>query len=101
MKLLYLPSVRAKHLRRDSILSLLRLDYAWSIRSYINDGKYSSLKSMLRQNFLKFNHLIMMDLKDREFSFIMIDKLLLFYTLIRDIRRLYSSNSVKVGNSSS
>lgn len=90
--LIYTPDAEALHLRKDNIISILRMDFAWSLLSYKEDGKYRSIKDLLRLNYLKTRHLMHLDYIDKDYSFLIIDIILGIYTFYKDIG-VYSSNS--------
>lgn len=84
----YQPSAKAEHLKRDTILSVLDMDWRWWIHHYAGTGKYLSLSNTVRANWRKMRDYIRRDRASNAQECIPVDVLLLIYATYRDVTSL-------------
>ena len=90
--LIYNPSAICKHLRQDSLHSILNNYYRWTFFSYpLPNTFFNLLKRVFIFNPYKILRLILKDLKNFKIQFIFVDILIGFYCTFQDMKYFFKN----------
>ena len=84
--LVYEPRALSQHMKRDTVISVLRMDWRWWIYFYQDKDKYDSLSNVLRCNFKKSLSYLKADLREGRFPLALVDLFQFFALNYYDLR---------------
>jgi len=91
--ILYQPTAKAEHIKKDSIISALDMDWRWWIYHYEGTGKYLSIRNTGSANWRKMLAYIHTDINAKQIEFLPIDIFLFFLHTYKDmLQRLWLKN---------
>lgn len=86
LTLVYEPTAIARHLRRDSIVSVLRMNWQWNFYGHSLHINLRNLLKGLLWDIRRIKGYIVHDVKKKRFSFLVLDLLAAFYAIYADYK---------------